>query len=731
VVNRILCVLALAGALRADTKLLRFPDIHGDRIVFTYAGDLWTAASSGGTATRLTAHPGLELFAKFSPDGQWIAFTGQYDGDEQVYVIPAAGGVPRQLTYYPARGPLPPRWGYDNQVYGWSNDGRKVLFRSLRDGWFLGFSRLYQVSIEGGPAEPLSMPMSGAGSFSAGGNQIVYSPLSRDFRTEKRYSGGQANQLYIFDTETYASKKISEGERASRDPMWIGNSIYYDSDRDGHFNLYSYDVGSGKTTQITTNKVYDLRWPSSDRQSRIVYELNGSLEIYDIKSRKSTAVSITVPDDGLARRPSRVPAGNLVESASLSPKGERVLFGARGDIFSAPVEKGPVRNLTNTSRAHEKWPRWSPDGSKVAFISDKSGEEEVWIATQDGSGKAEQITTGGKAFRYFAEWAPDSKRLAFGDKDGRLYVLTLEDRKLTEVAHSTRGQILDYAWAPRGVFLAFSMNERNGFSSIHVWSGADAKLHRLTNDYFDSGFPAWDPDGNYLYYISNHDFAPLISGVEFDYATNRQGNIYAMALRKDGKNPFPPESDEVALTKEETKKDEKKADPPKDLAIDFDGIERRVARVPLEGNNYSNLRAKSGHLIYAVNAPFYYGRQADTKNSVRIFSFKDRKETTLLEDTQGFQLSHDGSKLLARQAGGFTIMDAKPEGVAGKKRCPPPACSSIACRPRSGRRSSTRYGAVIATSSMRRICTATTGRRCAASTGHCSSTWRIAPTSIT
>ena len=252
--HRLLCALAAAGAfllpLRAETRLLRFPDICGDKVAFTYGGDLWTAPATGGTAVRLTAHPGLELFAKFSPDGKWIAFTGQYDGDEQVYVMPSAGGVPRQLTYYPARGPLTPRWGYDNQVYGWSNDGKRVLFRSLRDGWFPGLSRLYQVSMEGGPAEPLPMPESGAGALAPSGSRLVYSPRFRDFRTEKRYGGGQANQLYIFDTETYEAKRITEGERASRDPMWIGNSIYYDSDRDGHFNLYAYDVPGGKTKAL-------------------------------------------------------------------------------------------------------------------------------------------------------------------------------------------------------------------------------------------------------------------------------------------------------------------------------------------------------------------------------------------------------------------------------------------------------------------------------------------------
>ena len=281
--------------LLAQTKLLRFPDIHGDKVVFTYGGDLWTASAKGGTATRLTAHPGEEVFARFSPDGQWIAFTGQYDGDEQVYVMPATGGVPRQLTFYPAQGPLTPRWGWDNQVYGWTNDGKRVIFRSLRDGWALPLSRLYTVSVDGGPATPLPMPESGAASFSPGGNKLVYSPRSRDFRTEKRYAGGQANSLYIFDVETHEAKKIADNPRSNRDPMWIGNKIYFNSDRDGHFNLYDYDLGSGKTTQVTSNKQWDVRWPNSDRQSRIVYELNGELQVLDVKSGKSTPISITCP----------------------------------------------------------------------------------------------------------------------------------------------------------------------------------------------------------------------------------------------------------------------------------------------------------------------------------------------------------------------------------------------------------------------------------------------------
>src|SRR5208283_2433135 len=219
----LLCALTTGAAtLSAQTKLLRFPDIHDNRIVFTYGGDLWMVAATGGTATRLTAHPGVEVFAKFSPDGKSIAFTGQYDGDEQVYVIPSGGGEPKQLTFYPAHGPLPPRWGHDNQVIGWSNDGHFVIYRSLRDGVAVYDSRLYRVSLDGGPSEALPMPRGGSGSFSPDGNRMVYSPEARDFRPEKRYGGGMANELYIFDLAKHDAKLISEGPRASRDPMWIG-----------------------------------------------------------------------------------------------------------------------------------------------------------------------------------------------------------------------------------------------------------------------------------------------------------------------------------------------------------------------------------------------------------------------------------------------------------------------------------------------------------------------------
>ena len=685
----VLVTMLMAVIAQGQTKLLRFPDIHGDKVVFTYGGDLWSAAASGGSAIRLTAHPGVEVFAKFSPDGQWLAFTGQYDGDEQVYVMPTGGGIPRQLTYYPAQGPLAPRWGWDNQVIGWSRDGKSIYFRSLRDSWSLPIARLYSVSVDGGPAVALPMPTAGSADFAPDGNRLVYSPQSRDFRSEKRYGGGQANALYIFDLKSYESKLITEGPRPARDPMWIGDTVYFNSDRDGHFNLYAYNVPSGKTTSVTSNKPWDVRWPSSDNQGRIVYELNGELQILDTRNRKNTAISINVPDDGLARRPSRISAASNIESYALSPKGERALFSARGDIFTLPIEKGPTRNLTRSSNGHDKWPSWSPDGSQIAFISDRSGEEEIYLVPQDGSSQAEQLTTGSSAMRYTPRWSADGKRLAFSDKDGKLYILTLADRKTVQVADTPRGQIRDFVWSPKGTYLAFSMAANaNTLSSIFIWGAGDGQVRRVTEEMFNAFAPAWDRDGNYLYFLSDREFAPQISQLEFNYATNRSTYIYAMALRKDVKHPFPPESDEVTVAKSDKPKEgESEAKPeetPKPaasptpeaktetkttatLVIDFDGISNRVARAPLPADNYGGLSTKPGHLLYAVGPAFYYGRQGDRPAQLRIYSLKDRKETTLAEDIRGYAIAGDGSKVLVAQGQTYNLFEATPQGDRTKK----------------------------------------------------------------
>ena len=683
---RILVVLSLVLAAApsfAGTKLLRFPDIHGDRVAFSYAGDVWTAPAAGGTAIRLTAHPGQELFPRFSPDGRWIAFTGQYDGDEQVYVVPAGGGVPRQLTWYPAVGPLPPRWGYDHQVYDWTPDGKGVLFRSFRYGALLR-THLYTVSVDGGLPVQLPMRRSGGGDLSPDGGKVVYSPLSRDFRTWKRYQGGWSQDLHIFDFETRELTPVTDHPRSDRDPMWIGDAIYFSSDRDGKLNLYRYDVGTAEITQLTRETTWDVRWPSDDGAGRIIHELNGELVIYDIAVGTSTPISIDVPDDGLAMRPARISAAGNIEDFELSPKGERALFVARGDVFTAPIEQGPTRNLTQTSGAHDKWARWSPDGRTVAFISDRDGEEEIWLVDQDGSGEPEQITDGGSAMRYAPEWSADGERLAFGDKEGKLYVLELANREITEVAADPWTQIRDYAWSPNGGHLAFTLNNENGFGSIAVWTVADGETRRVTGDLFNDFDPAWDPAGEFLYYLSDREYAPQISSIEWNFATDRETHVYALALRGDVEHPFPVESDEVTLEEEDAeaeeekpegkkkKKKKKETDAEEDeeeeeskepITIDWDGLAGRVVRIPVEADNYGGLSAVEGHLLVVRGAPFYYGRSADVDDDLKIFSFEDREAKTLAADVRGYALSADGKKVLVRHGGGFKIYDVAMGGA--------------------------------------------------------------------
>jgi tricorn protease len=665
--------LALAGSAQAQTKLLRFPDIHGDRVVFTHGGDLWTAATAGGLATRLTAHPGLEVFAKFSPDGKWIAFTGQYDGDEQVYVIPSTGGIPRQLTFDPAGGPLPPRGGYDHQVVGWTPDGSSVLFRAGTDAdGVLSRTALYTVSLAGGLPKKLPMPTAGPGAFSPDGKRIVYAPMFRDFRHWKRYEGGWAQELYVFDLATHQQKKLATSPRTERDPMWIGDQICFASDRDGTLNLYTVDPATDAVKQLTFQKTWDVRWPSSDQASRIVYELNGELRILNVKDGGDQGLAITVPTDGGASRPSRISAERNIEGFALSPKGERALFVARGDVFTVPVEKGPVRNLTNSSGAHDRHARWSPDGKKIAFISDLSGEDQLYLVAQDGKGRSEALTTGLALQLNAPFWAPDGKRLAFTDKNGVIYVVTVADRKLIQAARDANGRVSDLAWSPDGQFLAFSLSNPNGVRSLHVWGAADQQLHRLTGELFPVMDPAWDPEGKYLYALSRRDYAPQMSNLEFDYAGNRNLDIVAYALRREVPHPFPQESDEVGASAEKREEGEKKAEAPRApvaVRIDFEGFEQRGTRVPVPADNLGGLEAIRGFLLYTKAAANVNGEANGRRGGgtgLWIFDLKKRQESELLTEVQGWTLSQDGSKILVRAgqgpAAGYQLVDAKPKG---------------------------------------------------------------------
>jgi tricorn protease len=674
-----LVLMATASMVSAQTKLLRFPDICNDRVVFTYGGDLWTVSSQGGTAIRLTAGPGLQESARFSPDCSQVAFTGEYSGEDQVYVMPANGGVPTQLTYYPANGPLPQRWGFDNQVYGWTPDGARILFRGYMDGFALAQPRLFTVSRDGGLPDALPMPMSGVGAYSPDGKQLVYSPLFRDFRTWNRYQGGWAQDLYIFDIATQQGKNITNNPRTDRDPVWIGNAIYFVSDRDDVMNLYKYDIGSGQTTQLTRHRNFDVRWASGDRSGHIVYELGGELHVYDVNSNQDRAVAIAVPTDGTRTRAEHITVADKVEQVGLSPHGERAFFVARGDLFTVPVEHGITRNLTQTPGAHEREAAWSPDGKHIAYVSDESGEEAVWVRDVDGNGSGKQITHEVLGRLYSLKWSPDSKRIAFSDSANRIEVVDMAGGKVAQVARDPFGLQRDYVWSPKGSYLAYTLSEDNTLPSVFVWTAADGKSTRVTDPLFAESNPAFSPDGKFLYFLGAREWAPQISAVEWNFAANRFTGIYALTLQKNGPSPFPVQNDEAKAASDDAKNDddkskkeskkendtEKKKENAVD-AIDFEGLASRVTRAPIDFDNIGSVSITGKFIVYSVTDAFYYGRDGKFKPQIHVYDIAKRKDKTLVENVDNAALSDDGQKLLVQSDDTYKVYDVDSDGKESK-----------------------------------------------------------------
>lgn len=674
----VLSVLFLSPCAFAGTRLLRFPDVCGDKIVFTYAGDLWTASTQGGTAIRLTAGPGIEQSARFSPDCTRIAFTGEYGGDDQVYVIPVAGGEPTQLTWYPGLGPLPQRWGFDNQVYGWTPDGQNVLFRSWREAINESSPRLYTIAAAGGLPTPLPMPVAGVGRYSPDGSQIVYSPKYRDFRTWDRYVGGWAQDLYIYDFAAKSAKNITNDPNTDRDPVWIGGAIYFLSDRAEHLNLYRYDTASGETKQLTDYKGVDARWASGDKNGQIVFEVDGALHVYDTNANQDRALDITVPSDLVRARASERSVKDHIEDFALSDNGKRALFTARGELFSAPLKDGVTLDLTHTPGAHEREGAWAPDGKRVAYISDQGGEEAVWLRDADGNNP--RALTSGNLGRLFApRWSPDGARIAFVDSSNNLrIVVSAGGGPAPVIAHDPAIVHRDYAWSPGGHYLAYTLTNKDTLQTqLFVYDLTAAKSVQVGDARFDASAPAFSPDGKYLYFLGNREWAPQLSNIEWNFATNRDTGIFAVALRSGVDNPFAPRNDSASHEdKKDTDKqaadkggDKGKQEKPKAASeindrIEFDGIGQRVARAPIDPDNIAWVAVTKKAILYVVGDAAYYGRDGAFKPKLKAWSFEDRKSTDVFEGVDELTLAADGGTVLIRSGKAYKAIDltaGKPE----------------------------------------------------------------------
>lgn len=666
-----LCVLLLAALSYApqETQLLRFPSASADSVVFTYAGDLYTAPLAGGVARKLTSNEGYEAFARFSPDGRSIAFTGEYDGNREVYVIPAEGGEPRRVTYTPSLGrdDISDRMGPNNIVMGWTPDGSRVVFRSRMAEWNDFNGQLYFVDKDGGLPEQLPLPRGGFCSLSPDGRKLAYNRIFREFRTWKRYRGGMADDIWVYDFETKKVENITNNPALDIIPMWRGERIYFLSDRDEarRMNLYVYDIPSKATRKLTDFKDFDIKFPSLGPTS-IVFENGGFIHRFDLASEKTERVPIIISDDRIWGRGGVVKVADRVTSYEISPDGKRALFGARGDVFTVPAQYGNTRNLTATSGVHERSAVWSPDGRSLAFISDKSGEDEVYIMPQDGSSAPVQLTKGADTYKYRLAWSPDSKKILWNDKEQRLCFVDVESKEQTVVVRADRWEIDDFAWSPDSRWVAYVKPEIDSMNKIYLYSLESRKHFEVTDGWFNSAAPAFSPDGKYLFFVSDRDFNPIYSSTEWDHAYLSMSRVYLVTLGKDVKSPFEPRSDEVGVEKEparaaagakpeppkkpEAPKPAAEAGKPASIKVDPEGIKDRIAALPVATANYWHLGV--------VDDSVYYLRRKDMERetTLALFDLKELKEKELGK-VSGYEISADGKKMLVAKERNFHIID--------------------------------------------------------------------------
>jgi tricorn protease len=674
---------AVSGSI--DARMFRFPAVSAEDIAFVYAGDIWVVPKGGGTATRLSSPRGEEMFPRFSPDGASIAFTGNYDGNQDIYVVPTGGGLPKRVTYH----------GAPDRVLGWYPDGKQVLFATSRTSEKDRFNKLYRIPADGGLAEPLPVPYGEFGAISPDGKTLAFTTISVDFRTWKRYRGGMNPDIWLFDLEKLTARNLTKNDADDSQPMWHGATLYFLSDRDENkrWNLWACDVKKEKFRQVTSFKDYDVRFPSIGPDD-LVFENGGRLYVLDLATEKARPVDIKVVTDRATLKPRAENVSSLIQNANISPTGKRAIFEARGDIFSVPAEHGIVRNLTRSSGVAERYPAWSPDGKLIAYWSDRSGEYELTVRNAEGSGAETNLTKLGPGYRYQPQWSPDSKKIAFIDKAMKLQVYDFESGQVKELGQQLwmyHGALNGFTvgWSADSRWLAFEKDLDTRNTAIALYDFKEKKLTQVTSGFYNDESPVFDPDGKYLFYRTGRSFEPIYGDLDNTWVYPNSQQLVAVPLRRDVASPLAPRNDEEP--KEKDKKDEKKKDDdkdakksdeaekkdgdvekvdkkddkksdkakdekPKPVEIDLADFESRAVLLPPKAGNYGNLAAISGKLLYRRMPRAGSG---DEKSAIVFYDLEKREEKIVADDAGSFDLSADRKKLLVRKGTNYYIIEPK------------------------------------------------------------------------
>ena len=650
---------------QVDARMLRQPDVSETHITFVYGGDIWLVSKDGGLATKLSSPKGGESFPRFSPDGKRIAFTGNYNGNGDIYIIPTMGGLPKRITHH----------GDTDKLLDWYPDGDNLLYASFMYSGRQRFRQLYKVSAEGGMAKKLPVPYGEFGSISEDGKWLAYTKRTRTHRTWKRYRGGTAPDIWLFNLETMESMKITDNDANNELPMWHGNKVYYLSDNtpQKRFNIFVYDLDTKQNKQITEFADYDIHYPAIGPND-LVFEAGGILYLLDLKTEQTREIKVDVVTDEITLQPRNEKVDNLVQTANPSPDGKRVVVEARGDLFSVPAEHGPIINLTNSSGSNERYPDWSPNGKHIAFWSDASGEYELHVMNMEDN-STKKVSDLGEGYRYRIYWAPDSKKLAFIDHSMTIYVFNIEKEELLKAGKALymfEGALRGFepSWSSDSKWLAYSRGLYNQSSAIFIYDTEDDKIHQVTSGYYSDMLPEFDSEGKYLYYLTNRNLSPIYSDLDNTFIYPNTTQIAAASLRSDIPSLLAPRNDKVEIKKDDAKEDDDKKKDEKDkkkdegVKIEFQGFEERVVILPPAAGNISNLEAVKGKLLFQRNPN---SGSSDKKSPVMYYDFEEREEKSVVDDANWYEVTDDDKKVLVRDGSSWAVIDLKSGQKLDKK----------------------------------------------------------------